>query len=326
MVEVLVSMVIGMVITAAMMLLFSNASSQGENIQRASRHIENGRYATEFLRDDFALAGFFAEAVPPGPHPDPDLSYYVVPDPCDPTPDNIFTVASGHAFPTPIRGYAPGEALDCLANRQAGTDALAIRRLDVETVAAAALPSANAQPYLQTSFCSSDPVTTPLVYGTDKADFTLKAQDCATQNALRAYVSRIYFVASCRKCDGGGDGVPTLKRVELVGSELVETALVEGVETLRLEYGFDTDGDGDVDAYLTAPTANGATSHWENVMSLRMHLIVRATTTTTGAGLATAQEFDLGTFGTVSTAADGFVRKAYTSTVRLANPSGSRER
>lgn len=325
-VEVMVALAIGMVITAAMLLLFANASTQGQNIQRASVHIENGRYATEYLREDLSLAGFFGESVAPGPHPDPDQSYYVSPDPCDTSPDGFFTAATDYLFPTPVRGYSAAEALDCLANRRADTDALAIRRLDVQAVPAAGLAAANAQPYLQSSFCSTDPVATKLIFSADKADFTLKAMDCSATNTVRAYVSRVYYIADCLRCGTGGDGIPTLKRLDLVGGNLVITPLVEGVETLRVEYGFDTDADGNADTYLTAPGATGATSHWENVMSLRLHLIVRSTTAAVGTGLATEQEFDLGAVGTLSTAADGFVRRAYTSSIRLANPSGARER
>ena len=47
--------------------------------------------------------------------------------------------------------------------------------------------------------------------------------------------------------------MPTLKRVELVAGQLTTTALAEGIEMLRLEYGFDVDGDGSPDTYLTRP-------------------------------------------------------------------------
>jgi type IV pilus assembly protein PilW len=325
-VEIMVALAVGMIITAAMLLLFANASSQGQNIQRASSHIENGRYATEYLREDLSLAGFFGELAAPGRHPDPALSYYVSPDPCDTTPGGFWTLATAYVFPTPVRGYAATDALGCLSNRRAGTDALAIRRVEVVNVAAASLAATNTQPHLQASFCRTDPATTPLVFDTAKASFTLNALDCVTRNVVRAYVSRVYFIASCLRCGTGGDSIPTLKRIDLVGAELVETPLVEGVESLRLEYGFDTNADGNADTYLTAPTVAGETSHWENVMALRLHLIVRSTAQASGSGLATAQTFDLGGAGTVTSAADGFVRHAYTSTVRLVNPSGARER
>ena len=37
------------------------------------------------------------------------------------------------------------------------------------------------------------------------------------------------------------------RTLDLVANQLVETPLVDGIETLRLEYGFDTDGNGTAD-------------------------------------------------------------------------------
>jgi type IV pilus assembly protein PilW len=226
-----------------------------------------------------------------------------------------------------VRGYSSSDSLSCLASlsRLAGTDALAVRRLDVQLVAQSALSSSAQQYYLQHSLCNDDPSTTPLVWSKTASAFTLRTRACTTAlNSVRSYVSRLYFVASCNRCGTGGDTVPTLKRLDLQGNNLVETALVEGVETFRLEYGFDTDNNGSPDTYRTT-LGSGAAGLWENVVAINVHMIVRSTDAVTGASLARAQTFQLGGIGTVSTANDGFSRRAYSSTVRLINPSGVRE-
>ncbi len=323
-VEMMIGLAIGLVISAALLLLFANASTQGQNQQRTSAHIENGRYATDLLREDLALAGFFGETVVPGRPSDPTLSLYVSPDPCATVPAGYFTAASGYLFPTPLRGYGAAEVLGCLSNRRAGTDAVAVRRVDITTVAAGALAASNQRFHLQYSFCEDDPPTPPLVFSTSSGAFTLRNLGCTGAATARPFVSRIYFIADCNEC--GVDTTPTLKRLDLEGNSLVETALVEGVETMRFEYGFDTDQDGDVDEYRTAPAAAGEASFWENVVSLRAHLIVRSLDRVAGASaLASAQSFELGAVGTVDTARDGFVRRAYSSTIRLVNPSDARE-
>ena len=66
---------------------------------------------------------------------------------------------------------------------------------------------------------------------------------------------RIYYVANN---DMPGDGIPTLKVAELVAGGFTTTSLVQGVENLQLEYGLDTDGNGDADVYTASPTC---TSH-----------------------------------------------------------------
>lgn len=313
-VEVMVGVTLGMIVSTALLLLFAKSSSDGQNLQRSSAQIENGRYAMDLLRDEVQLAGFFGELAVGG-------AAYSTPDPCATVPTGF--TASPLALPTPVRGYGSGEVLGCLADRLDGTDALVIRRVDIDTVAPATLTGSNQQYYLQPSFCMSDPVTTPLVFSRNPSDFVLRNRACAAANGVRAYVSRVYFVARCNRCGSGGDSVPTLKRVDLVGNALVETALVEGIETLRLEYGLDTNGDGSADSYATTTAAVGA--NWNNVVAVRLHLLVRSLEVTSGTALAGAQSFELGGLGNVTTLADGHVRRAYTTTVRLINPSGARE-
>jgi type IV pilus assembly protein PilW len=196
----------------------------------------------------------------------------------------------------------------------------------VNTVDPAALTSANQQSYVQFSFCDSDPTAVALVQSRERAAFTLRNRSCTAPNVARAAVSRTYFVADCNRCGSGGDTTPTLKRVDVVGGQLVETALVEGVETLRFEYGFDTNNDGNVDRWLAAP-GGGATALWQNVVALRAHFIVRSVEpdASQSAAQPTAQTFTLGDLGTVTTAADGRVRRAYSLTVRLVNVAGPRE-
>lgn len=317
-IEIMVGLTLGMLVAAALLTLFANASANGQNLQRAGVQIENGRYISEMLREDVRLAGYWGELVTDG-------ATYSTPDPCATTPTGF--TASPLALPTPVRGYPSSVTVSCLTSRSrlAGTDALAVRRLDPTPVAASTLSGSNQQFYLQNSFCNDDASSTPLVFDKASASFTLRNRACSGANTVRPYVSRIYFVASCNVCTGSGDGVPTLKRLDLVGNQLVETALVDGVEHFRLEYGFDTDNNGSADSYLTNAAASGATSQWQNVVAVRVHYVVRSLEKVTGSGIARAQSFDLGGAGTVSTTSDGYTRRAYSMTVRLINPSGARE-
>jgi len=177
---------------------------------------------------------------------------------------------------------------------------------------------------VQYSYCLDDVTTPRLLFAKDRALLVLRNRNCSAPNTARAYVSRIYYVATCNRCDAG-DTTPTLKRVELVGNQLVTTALADGIDDLRIEYGFDIDGNGSADTYRTALGAAGAIASWDNVMSVKLHLITRSLDKAVGANLATAQTFQLGGIGTVSAAADGYTRRAYSATVRLINPSGARE-
>lgn len=313
-VELMVGLTLGLFITTALLLLLANASANGQNLQRAGMQIENGRYVSELLREDLRLAGFFGETAING-------AVYETPDPCSTTP----TGWSGVPFtlPTPIQGYGPADTLSCTPNRKAGTYAIAVRRLSIDTTSPTTLATGNKQYYVQYSYCLDDIATPRLVFAKDPAALVLRNRACSAKNTARAYVTRIYYVADCNRC--GTDTTPTLKRVDLVGDTLVTTPLADGVDDLRFEYGFDTDGNGSADTYLTGLGAAGAAASWFNVMSVKVHLIMRSLDKATGSNLATAQEFSLGGIGTVSVAADGYTRRAYSASVRLINPSSARE-
>lgn len=320
-IELMVGLTLGMLVTAGMLVVLANASTNGQNLNRVSVQVETGRYVSELLTEDLRLAGFYGELPL-------STATYTVPDPCNADANPAASPSWGSApfkLPTPVRGYGAADVLGCLGNRKAGTDALAMRRVSPETTDVNTLGAANTQHYVQYSYCETDPVGTKLVFGSAKADFTLRNRACTAANALRAYVSRVYYVASCNRCAGSGDGIPTLKRADLVDGAIVEVALAEGVEHLRFEYGFDTDTDGSADTYATAEQAAATGQSWENAVSVKAHFITRSLVKAEGSGLATAQSFELGSTGTVDFAADSYTRRAYTTVIRLINPSSARE-
>ena len=322
-IELMVGLTLGLIVAVALLLLFANASSNAQNLTRASTQIENGRYVSELLREDIRLAGFFGER--------PDTSTAVVytdPSPCLTVPTGF--VSSPFGLPAPLQGFNPTDTVTCLTNRKAGTSALALRRLAVNTTAVGSVVTSDQQYFVQYSFCSTDPASTRLIFNTSAAAFTLKNLACGAVNPVRAYVSRVYYVADCNVCSGAAaDTTPTLKRVDLVGNQLVLTALAEGVEALRFEYGFDATSDGAADSYLidsAAPGASGATALWQNVMTVKVHFIVRSLEKVSGGpSTAAVGAFLLGNVTSVNDPGDGYARRVYSSTIRLNNPSGARE-
>lgn len=315
-VELMVGLALGLAMTAALLMLFANASSSGRHLARAGTHIENGRYVAELLREELRIAGYYGEAPVGG-------AAYATPDPCSTTPGGW----SGAPFtlPSPVTGYLASDDLPCLVDRKEGTQAIAVRRLSIDRVDPATLAPTNTRYHVQYSFCTADATPPMLVYAADPAAFTMRNRSCTAANPVRAVVSRIYYVARCHRCEAGGDADPTLKRVELVGDRLVTTALADGVEQLRFEYGFDTDANGSPDVYVPQPGAAGPTAQWSKVMAVKLHFIARSLERSESNAGAGAQTFQLGGLGTVTTPDDGYARNAYTSVVRLMNPSGALE-
>lgn len=331
-VELMVGLAIGLILIAGLSLLFANTSHSGNELEKSIRQIENGRYATEVLHDDLALAGYYGEV--PG-----NFIGYSSPSVCATSlPDLGWdkTVPADPKVPVPLRGLSAAEAgalpTTCIKNHRAGTVAFALHRLGTEAIAPAGVTAG--VPHVQTSRCTNDPVADPFIVSGASADFTLRNIACSSPNTVRPYVSRIYYIADCNEC--GSDSTPTLKMAELRGSEMVTVPLAEGIENMVLEYGFDSTDPADADP-ATNPdkgrpdvfrtTLSGVVgardNDWGNVVAVRVHLLSRTTERTRGFSDA-GKTYVLGPT-TVSGDSSGFKRRAYTTTVRLVNVAGTRE-
>ena len=63
-IEMMISIVLGLVILAALTTFFVSTSVNRTEMERSTRQIENGRYAIDSLREDIVLAGFYADLQP----------------------------------------------------------------------------------------------------------------------------------------------------------------------------------------------------------------------------------------------------------------------
>jgi type IV pilus assembly protein PilW len=86
-VELMISLVIGLVILGALVAVFVNASRNNREASAAASVIENGRFAIELLEGDVSHAGFWGTYVPDFDDPtrdeDPPTSTpTLIPNPC----------------------------------------------------------------------------------------------------------------------------------------------------------------------------------------------------------------------------------------------------
>ena len=251
-VELMVSMLIGLVIIGALVTLFVNTSGNNRELARANSMIESGRFAIKVLEDDLVHAGYWSGFVPmfddqtdidvptdvPTAVPDPCLAY----DPAD-WDDAYKTNLVG----IPLQAYDDPTAVDldtCVTDGiiddyQADTDLLVVRHTEQ------CLPGETnceidvaGNLYMQASYCTTD--ATPYVF--DTAGYTATRLNCATVAEKRKFVSNIYYVRDYAVTPG--DGIPTLVRsqFDFVGGTLAHqppVALVEGIEAFRIELGVD---------------------------------------------------------------------------------------
>ncbi|OIR03325.1 hypothetical protein GALL_145970 [mine drainage metagenome] len=312
-VELMISLTIGLILLAGITALIVQQSSTRGELEKASREIENGRYAMQLLHDDIQLAGFYSEYSPAS-----GVVYTVPADPCNVNPgsSNSGWDSTMPSIPAPIYGYPGGTAdptagTTCgLKNYKPNTAILVVRRTATAPVAATAAVAGTT--YLQVSQCNTS--STPFVLAT--SGFTLQQKDCATPADLRQYIVDIYYISQCDVCGANTDSIPTLKMVQ--SGTATPIPLVEGIDNMQFDYGVDNTGDGAPDSYTATPTM----ANWPNIMAVRVNLLARNNDITTG--YADNKSYQLGSVTIVATG-DPYKRHAYSELVRVINPSGRRE-
>lgn len=370
-IELMVAMVISMLIMGAILTLFLDLTRTNDEMAKTNAQIENGRFAIELLRNDLAHAGFWNGYVPEFD----DLSHdaaptdvpTAVPDPCQAYllwgatyRRNILGI-SVQAYE---QGGVPASCGGVVSSPQANTDVLVVRH------AATCAPGVGnceadtpGKLYFQASRCDDD--LSPYVLGV--AGFTLHERQkdtsvfppsCNTSAVgiapKRKFSSSIYYIRDYSVTPG--DGIPTLMRsqFDLSGTTLAHQpaqALIEGVESFRVELGVDSlsetgaavdysaainwadpaahqiptnRGDGIPDGnFVRCTTASPCSANTlTNVVAVKLHLLVRTLTATPG--YTDTKTYSLGptTLGPFN---DGFKRHVFSSTVRLVNISARRE-
>ena len=338
-VELMVAAAIGLAILAGLSTMFMKNTRAQAEIERSHRQVESGRYAVDLLGTDLRNAGYYAEFDPtvlPNPADLPVL--------CAATLDEL---KAGLALPVQGLDDVP-EADGCLSDLRAGTDVLVVRRTAtcVAGVGACA-PTASGGPFFQASLCNNatelDSPSVADFYALSLSTVNLNRhqRDCSpapnagTLAAIRRYHTHIYYVANNNRA---GDGIPTLKRLDLGSTgeapTWTEVPVAEGIENLQLEWGLDLAKDGVADTTTPNPatldgcaTAACAVANWRSAVAVRIHLLARNTETTPGHRDAKTYVLGLDADGdevAIDAAQDGYKRHVFQTLVALPNPAGRR--
>jgi len=340
MVELMVSVTIGLLLLAGLTTLFVNNSSARDEIEKTNRQIENGRYAVQLLTDDLRMAGFFGEF-----NPNQLTAPTAVPDPCVTASADLRAAMPLHV--QGVDGTSSAPSVSCISDAASDSDVLVVRRVATCTVGSAGCQDESfvaGTNYFQASLCAEG--TAELASGNVSEFYRLSSvatdlnrhkrgvANCSgTSNYadLRRYMVHVYFIANN---SSGSDGIKTLKRAELGAGSFSVVPLVEGIENLQVEYGLDTDGNGTPDVYTTDPgtynscAAAACVTNWRNVMTMKVHLLARNTEKSIGHVDKKTYILGLdagGNNNTVGPFADGYKRHVYQTVIRLPNPAGRRE-
>lgn len=338
--ELMIASAIGLAILAGLSTMFVKNTRAQQEIEQAHLQVENGRYAIDVLGVDLRNAGYYAEF-------DPTVlaNPAALPALCA---ANLDELKAGLVLP--VQGLDDGATLPaCLSDVREGTDVLVVRRTAtcIAGVGSCA-PVANGGPFFQASLCNNatelDSPNVADFYALSLSEVNLNRhqRDCSpvagsgTLAAKRRYLTHIYYVANNNRT---GDGIPTLKRLELGSTGQAPTwntvvPLAEGIENLQVEYGLDLAKDGVADVTTANPsTVNGcagaacAVSNWRAAVAVRIHVLAR--NTQASPGYVDRKTYTLGRdadgeLHTIDAASDAYKRHVFQTQVALPNPAGRR--
>ncbi len=345
-VELMVALLIGLIILAALSQLFITSRSTYSLEEGMARVQEGSRFSFEFLTNDIRMAGYagcgsFTSADLTGA--DAKVGNIANPPTLASTfnPDGV----SGYYYTgtgSNLTDWSPALDGTIFVNGEvrAGNDVIFIQRASqtdaflagntepsnaniqiVNTAALAQTGQISAGDVLMVSDCKKADIfratavpqnasgglkTIPHTNAMNTDNFLTHSFD--NRAALMKLVSRAYYIGT------NASGEPALFRKELgSGGGISAQELVEGVEQMRILYGEDTDGDGIANIYRTANNV----AIWTNVVNVRVALLVRTTENV-------ASELDTKTFNAIpgfsfNPANDNRRRQVFGFTVKLRN-------
>jgi type IV pilus assembly protein PilW len=313
-VELMVSMLLGLLLMAAMVSAYLNASRHFAYEEQMARMQENGRYAMRLLSREFSMAGFYGgmpssvgiSAVPVGTDCSADAWALDAANPLDMVNDYA-------GLSAPVSQHR--KVFTCLDSAALAlhSDIIAIKRTAVEAsllrgVPAPTLTSSAAQVWYLRVVSGIAPEWERL----PPNDLRSPGKAMPALNYWEA-ISRILFIRNYSETRG--DGIPSLCMETLAGNALTARCLVEGVENLQVEFGIDTDEDGVPNRYVEAPT----TVQIRNTVAVKIHLLVRSIVSLPGH--RNSSSYRLGA-QVVSATHDAYLRRVLSTTVLLRNRIG----
>jgi len=331
-IELMISITLGLLIMTGVLALYLDLSRSNAELSKMNRQIENGRFTLQLLQQELWHAGFWDAYVPSLPSITPPTA---IPNPCIgfSSWDAAYIT---NMFSIPVQGYAAGASLpaECssiIKSQQPDSDVLVVRYAATCVADVANCENYSAgKLYLQTQTCGNTghgnylpgAATAPVLDASGAT--TVYKKNCTTAADKRKLIISVFYVRNYSAAVS--DGIPTLMRADLDfsgGSIVMQSAqpVIEGIQSIKFEYGQDTDEDGTADIFDDCSSCTAL--DWANVVAVRIHVLAR--NLEASSGYVENKTYQLGST-TLGPFGDGYMRHAYTSYVRLVNPSGRREK
>lgn len=238
-IEIMISMVVGLILLAGIISIFVN-NKQAYRLQESSSVLnENVRYTLNQLEFHLRMGEHWGGMQPTEVEIDPTLAALAISTACGVTSPAI----AGIGFVGFDGGATP--PIDCIpaADYQPETDVVMIRYAEP-----ARIPSVDVDGSSDIFIRTSLGRRAMVLQGTAIDDLPTDLYDPAdpdpTEKGFYRYHTVIYFIRKCASqergtadvCDAADDTTPTLARLVLTGTALVQEDVMAGVEQLQFAY------------------------------------------------------------------------------------------
>jgi Tfp pilus assembly protein PilW len=314
-IELLVSLLLGMFLSAGIVVTYLESKRNYAAEEEMARIQENGRFSLNLLKREMMLAGFFGGYLAPE-----EIATSSVNTDCAATDwalsaSNAIELTNNHSATSSPQTNV-GTTLTCLAGTeiQPGTDVLTVKRTAGE-------PSLRNGVLADNYTSSSDQKWYLKIvdYGEELEWNKFAASALQDPNGpgtagvnvsyWEAY-SKVFYIRNYS--DNPADDIPTLCVRSLEGNDMTTQCLVEGIEELQVEFGIDTDVDGVANVYNPAPSS----TDMANAVVARIYLLVRSIDSQSGH--KDTKTYQLGQ-RTIAAPNDGYLRRVFSTTVGIRN-------
>ena len=309
-VELMVAMIIGLFLTLGVFTMFSMSSSNVTTTSQFNQLQENGRIALALMERDISQLGFMGDIT--GTElvrgVNTTLLAAIIPTGDDCIGGGINNASFPNTTLSHFRklwGYEAGvgtESLACLTNVVKNTDVIQIKRLSGP-------PTSN--PNDVNRYYIGATANQAIIFSGSQPTPTLD------NGRFWEYVHHVYYIQN----DGS---IPVLRRRLLLNGGMNTSGsyeqLVEGIENMRILYGFDNDGNDTADIFM--PAQNVTSLMWDNeqfqrLVAIRIFLLVRSTDE--DSSYTNDTKYILGD-KIIAATQDHFRRKVVSTTIVLENP------
>ncbi len=238
-IEVMISMVVALILLAGIISIFIS-NKQAYRLQENSSVLnENIRYTLNQLEFHLRMGEHWAGQEASEVEIDPTLAGLAIAATCG----AASPVISGTGFVGFDGGLTP--PINCIpaADYKPNTDVLIIRYAEPARIPALDI-SGSTEIFIRTSLGRKAMVFQGTSLNTLPTDFYDSADPNPTEKGFYQYRTVIYFIRRCASqdrgtlgvCDAADDTTPTLARLVLTGTALVQEDVMAGVEQMQLAY------------------------------------------------------------------------------------------